>query len=459
MSAVGSNILQLVLLLAPLGSAGQPTDLAALIDPAAYFPSRRIETGAPNMLMLASGTPRDARGEFQRAQAIRWLGDNADRLGEHHAAVYQVLVRHAREADELTADRARLALARLEGRPLPALRAAPHDSLREALDWFPADVRLVGVLDTRAPVDIPPGQPDVDLERQFQRVRASLLNALPGESREGLYGFAEAVGNCRLDRLAFGIVPAPWNTGHGQIFLRGTGRFHHARLAAYLRQQVGRDVLFVQRTGLRGEPITLVGPKNQPPACALVRDEDVILAGYVMTVGDSTALIDQMLAVRDGGRPGVRGGPLAEDLHNLARGQRGLFRGRLPGYMVADLARSPLGARPYRLAADVLAAPGGGAGLELRLRATFDSEADARRFADGLRSELRQAVEALKELPLVIQLAGVAAVRQAVEQVEVRADGPAVAVRVQVSAATLKALLGLLEMAPAAYGTSGGPHG
>src|SRR6516164_3829283 len=130
MTPLGPAILLPLLLLGPL--AGTPTDLVAFVDPADYFASRRVEVGAGKLLELASGSPTDAKGTFQQLLAIRWLGENRDRLGEHQEAVRRALGRLAEGPDGFARDQARLALARLDGRPPPALHAAPKDSLREA---------------------------------------------------------------------------------------------------------------------------------------------------------------------------------------------------------------------------------------------------------------------------------------------------------------------------------------
>jgi hypothetical protein len=173
------------------------------------------------------------------------------------------------------------------------------------------------------------------------------------------------------------------------------------------------------------------------------------VTGYASEFVSCARLAEEVLAVRAGGRPSLLTGPLGKTLRDLPPNARGLVRGELPRDAYGGIARSSIGAAPRQVAVDLLAPPAVGTGFDLRLRGTFDSDADARQFAEGARGEVRQVVDALKELPLLLQIGGIATVRKAVEEIEVKADGPAVTVNASVSAQTLKALLGLLEASSA----------
>jgi hypothetical protein len=445
MGALGPTILLPLLLLGPL--AGTPIDLLALVDPADYFASRRIEVGAGSLRELASGSPADAKGLFQQLLAIRWLGENKDRLGEHREAVRRALDRLAQGPDGFARDQARVALARLDGRPPPALHAAPKDSLREALAWFPQDVSLVGVLDTRAPAgQQPAGRPDPELDRLARRLPPRVMSTMPPEAREELYRMGEAVGNFRLDRFAIGFALDPEGSGHGRIFLRGTGRMDHQRLAAYFREKIGLG-LVAEKKGLRGEAITVLNQENSPPAVALIGDSDLLMAGYMSDAIDSAALMDKALAVRDGGRPGLLTGPLGKTLGDVPPGACGLVRGVLPREWVVSLVRSPIGAAPRQVALDLVLPAAADAALDLRARGTFDDEAGARKFADALRGEVKQVADILKEQPLPVQLLGLATIRKTVDGIAIKADGSTATGQVGVSAATLRTLLTIVERA------------
>jgi hypothetical protein len=445
MASLGPNIILLAMLLGPV--TGTPAELTALVDPADYFASRRINVGVASLLELASASPTDAKGTFQQLLAIRWLGENRDRHGEHQEAVRRALDRLARGPDGFARDQAQLALARIDGRPTPVLHAAPKDSLREALAWFPQGVSLAVALDARPPAgQRPDAQPDPDLERRVRHMPPLLLKGMPGQFREELYGMGEAVGNFRLDRFALGFAPDAEGSDKGRMFVRGTGRMDHKRLAAFFRDKAGRDSV-VEKKGLRGEAITVLHQENNPPAVVLVGDSDVIITGYVGDSVNSAGLAEEVLAVREGGRPGLLAGPLGKTLRDLPPDVRGVLRGTLPREWAVPLARSSFGAAPQQVAVDLLFPGTSQAALDIRGRGTFDSEADAAKFAAALHGEVKQVAEALKEQPLPLQLGGVATIRKTVEAIEVKADGPAVTAKATVPAATLRALLGLAEMA------------
>jgi hypothetical protein len=463
MEAFGILAIELMFLFACVTSGGIQTDLLSFIDPADYFASRRVDLRAGNMLELASASPTDAQSAVRQLLAVRWLGENKDRLGEHQEAVRQSLVRLARGPDGFAADYAQTALARIDGKPVPVPRAAPNDALREALEWFPKDVSLAMVLDTRPPPGgRPVAAPDPELGRHFQRVAALYLKmGMPGDAQEALYRFAESVGDWRLDRLAIGFALDPGASGNGgRVYFRGTGRMDHKRLAAYLRENLGRDALFVEKKGQWGESITTVAPRESPPAMALIGESDVILAGYTSDPVNCALLLEDMLAVRDGARPSLLTGPMGKSLRDVSPDARGLVRGTVPRDLVAAIARSPIGVAPDQMAIDLLSpssaplSPGSGqrgreeavhSGLDLRFRGTLDNEAEARRFAEGLRVEIKQVIEALKELSHSSQLAGLATLCKGLEKIEVGSDGAVATARVPVSAETLQALLGLVE--------------
>jgi hypothetical protein len=444
MGAIGILLLELMVVFACVAS-GTPTDLLSLIEPADYFASRRLELGARNLLELASGNPSDAKGEVRQLLATRWLGENKDRLGEHQEAVHQALARLARGPDGIAADYARIALARIDGKPLPVPPAAPKDGLREALEWFPKDVSLAVVLDARAPPAERPAGPDPELLRRFQGALALFLKMMPGEGREELYRIAEGVGNLRLDRLAIGMALDPEASGNGRYFVRGTGRMDHKRVAAYFREAFGRDSGFAEKKGLRGEIVTTFAPRDTPPALALIGDSDFLLAWYTNNSIGCAKLLEELLVVRDGGRPSLLAGPLGKTLRDISPRARGLVRGEVPREMIAAIARSPIGVAPEQMSLDLLSPGPAYADLDLRFRGTFANEADARQFARGLRTEVKQVGEALKDLSSPAQLAGIASLRKELERIEVESDGSVATVKVPVAAETLKVLLGLVE--------------
>ena len=93
---------------------------------------------------------------------------------------------------------------------------------------------------------------------------------------------------------------------------------------------------------------------EQPPAFALVGDSEVIMAGYLPDAANCGKLVEEVLAVRAGGRPSLLTGPLGKTLRDVPVNARGLIRGDLPREWVALIARSSIGVSPHQLAVDLL---------------------------------------------------------------------------------------------------------
>lgn len=441
-----AQVLVMALFLSPSAGAGIQPDLVSVIDPAEYFFSRRVEGGAKNMLEAATKAPTNPQGSLTQLLAIRWLGEHKARLGDSKEAVHTALQKLADGPEGSARDYAQLALARIDDKPFPVLHTIPKEGVRPGLEWFPNDVNLAGVIDVRPPAGQKSAKRDDELEKQFKRLQTQLMKMMPEEAKEEFYKFAESVGNIRVDRVASGYAPDPSDPRKGRAFVRFTGRADHKALAAFIKEKAGNDAKGDEKKGPKGEPITIISFQH-PPAFALIGDTDVIMAGYTGDFVNSVGLVEQVLAVRAGSQPSVFKGPLAKALENVPAGVSGIGRGFVLQELQDEINRSPVGVSPQQVAADLFNRNTEGKGVELRVRGTFGNEADAKKFAEGIKDLIGKGIEALKNVPPFIKPEVVAAIKKTMEEIEIKTDGMDVISKTEVSMDTQQKLLDLLEAA------------
>jgi hypothetical protein len=265
------GILGLFLLV--LGSGGAANDLVSWIDADDYFKTRGVEVTAARMREVAARELAvEALAPVNRLLAIRWLGENAEAVKNDRQA-RRVLERiaagdRARDPQGFARDYARRALARLDGKPDP-VPTVPDDSLRaDALAWFPEKAVLVGGFDFRPP-------PGLDLPAD-PSLRALLAGSLSDRARKELYALAEVLGNVRVDRISFALMPPPKEC-KARAFIRITGLLERKRLLDFIRAD-RPEARVKQEQGPRGELITLISTGPEGPAAALVGDTDLLIA-------------------------------------------------------------------------------------------------------------------------------------------------------------------------------------
>src|SRR5262245_42811620 len=143
-----SGFVVLGLLLGP-ASGALPSDLVSLLNAEAYFQNNNIPVQADKLIELAAKAPADNKGRIGQLLAIRWLEENAGKLGGQKQAAQAALHKLATGPQGFARDYAARALARIDGKPAPVLHPAPKDSLRQALEWFPEDMALVAAMELR----------------------------------------------------------------------------------------------------------------------------------------------------------------------------------------------------------------------------------------------------------------------------------------------------------------------
>jgi hypothetical protein len=305
------------------GPFGTTQDLLGLVDPEDYFQTRHITTAPSTMEKLAQSRPGDARSEVAQLLAIRWLGDHRIRAARQ---TLQQLAHPEPAEDPHGSVRAyaRRALAQIEG-AASGLKAAPWQSLRETLRWFPAEVTLVGAFDLSVPwarKTFPP-RPLGDLVRLDRQ-----------SSEGGLSEFLDRVGDLQLRRVAFACYPSKKVHGGTAVLARVTGQGDRERLARYVAESMETPPIRdeVASDGVR----VTVFANGCSSVVALVGDEDFLLAS---DKDAQTALqaLDRMLEVRVGRSASVLRGPLETDLRGVPGDSHGLVVGQLPDEVTREL--------------------------------------------------------------------------------------------------------------------------
>ena len=291
-----ASISELLLLLLASG-ANATWDLVSLIDAQEYFKVRDVEVNVQRMMELAGKDAANGKASIAQLLALRWLGEHPS-TGKNTKAVREVLEQVAarykgKDAQGFASEYALRALARLDGKAIP-LRRMPESSLRaDALAWFPATSTIFGVVDLRTPQGVE-GTEDDSLKRLF-------FAAVPERERKEMYKFADEVGNFRLERVSFAVVPDSADDQRTRLYLRITGRGSRKHLGDYLRKNVGLAEV-KQEKDPGGVPLALIDFKGEGPAMGLVGDTDFLIAGFPASRerAKQFQVLQEVLEVRQG---------------------------------------------------------------------------------------------------------------------------------------------------------------
>jgi hypothetical protein len=389
-----------LLLVGLSGGAGMPSDLLSLIDPESYFRSRQVPVTVEKMLELAGKQPTDAKGRVARLLALRMLGEDPAEVKNEKAAIVKALepIANGKEGDDahgFARAYARQTLRRLGVKADSGEPDAAHPKLIDGFTWFPEKVTFVaGGVQPR----------DKTGDRKPNALRDFLKKNMPAQAVEEMYKFAEAVGNVRIDRIAFGFAPDPKQQHQARIFVRITGAADHKALAAYLRKNLPSEATVKDDKGPGGELLALINMGKFAPAMALVGDTDFLLAAHEGPRGpggeqaNHLEVIDQILKVRAGGQANALKGPLADELKKIAPEAAGLLLGEVPLEVRQTLLLAgPVQAVPERIRAEVKRGSKGS--LDISFSGTFGNANEAKSFADNMSMLTKQAIEALKKPP------------------------------------------------------------
>jgi hypothetical protein len=420
----GIGFIEILVLLA--GGFGSPThDLVSLIRAEDYFKSRNVALGAKEMVKRATAEPDSGKAQIQQLLAIRWLGKHPDEARKDNARTALEAIAAGKKAQDKQGFArlyARQALARLDGKPIPAAAPARPGGLKEAISWFPADTTIV------AAVELSPPRATVE---DGKNPLLELLSRLRPQEREELYKGAEALGNVRLDRFAMGFTPDAKGDIE-KIRLRFTGSADPERMAA-LVGKVNPGVVRKQEKGPKGEPIVLLGGQR-PPAMALVSDTDFIMAGYEKNQGNHPAIVSEMLKVRAGKAAAVQTGALGNLLKDLPRNVRSFLAAELSDKMREQMQRDlrALPSLPQRVLAHVTRgdpADATKAGLHIIVEGTFKDATEAKNFAEAAQGLKQQGLKVLENPPPQAPRAPrelIRSAQQALKGLTIKPKGPAV---------------------------------
>jgi hypothetical protein len=431
-----ASFTELLLLLA-LG--GMPvSDVASLLEPAAYLKAHGVEPKAERLAELAAGPAKDGKGQMTQLQAIRWLGGHPAEAKRAGALDALRAVAEGKEGDDaygLARAHAAVAVARIEGKPLPAGRAPPAGGCREMLSWFPAGATLVGAADVQA----------VSRERPLDPDAVAALLARPAANEremKPIYDFVNAVGDLRLDGAGFAVQRVEDKPSATRIWVRLRVAGDLGRLGDFLKTEG------FERQELKGPgdaPFVLLTRKDESPAVAVVGKTDLLVAGFNGNHGDHAELVRALLEVRSGKGKSVLAGPLAEVLKAVPEDARALFVADGPESLQPILPpRGPLPAIPQRTVLEVV---GGWKATTVRLRATLKDEAEAAEMAKALNQWKDQGLQALKDLPREVKIPKEALDqgRSVLEGVKVESAGTTVNATVRVPPEAIRAALKALE--------------
>ncbi|MBV9123252.1 MAG: hypothetical protein JO112_07845 [Planctomycetes bacterium] len=419
-----------------LGSGHFGNDLLSVINAEDYFKARQVEVKAPDLITLAAKAPADAKTQVAQLLAIRWLGEHPEEA-KKEAKVHDTLAqiaqgKIAQDAEGFAQDYARRALARLDGQPPPRSPALPENSMTEALAWFPVQASLFGAIDLRSASEAKASD-----QAAFRDLVSQLI---PERERGLLYGFAETVGNLRLDRVAMAYAGDPVASLKSRVYLRFTGKGHRKWLGDFVRQNLTGGEIKEEKDP-QGQPLTLISSEKTAPAYALIGDTELIMAGHE---GNENALevVREVLAVRAGRTPGIAKGSFADQLKQVPSQAAGLVMGDLPPDMQREFTGGPVRVLPHQVMITLIK----GETLTLHFQGTMDKAEDAQAFADGVNQLKDKGVEALQNLPPEIKIKpdSLRLLTQTLEEVNMEAKGTTVSMTLEIEGEALKALHNLV---------------
>jgi hypothetical protein len=394
MAMVSLGLFELLILIAS-SSGGPNHDLVALIPAADYFKARNIKLDAATMLELAGKDPADGKTQLQQLVALRWLRDNPDEARKMRATrnVLDAIAagKMGQDPQRFAQTYARQVLARLDGKPLP-VEPSPEGSVsKDALAWFPAEFQFAVGIEMR-----PGGKTwEGEKETAAELVR-ELLPRMPVRERERVYEVAEAIGNVRLDRLAFGLEFDD-NGRMKRAVVRITGAGDRRRLIEALSKTNPGNPEPKESKGPKGEPITTLYKEGHGPAVAFVGANELIWGGYDKDKGNHLEVIDAVLAVRAGKAKSMVNGPLADEMKLVPDNARAALAVTLTDVMRQELSRgeSPFKAAPQKVLVYAIR----GASLSLAALAAMKDAAEAKAFAEALDGLRKQGIKALEKPP------------------------------------------------------------
>jgi hypothetical protein len=375
-----------------------PADPVSLIPARDYFQLHNIDVNVDKMAALAAKAPTDAQESVAQLLAIRWLGEHAAEV-KKTKGVRDTLQKIAegktgKDALGFAKDHARRALARIDGKE-PPVRTLSDNSVRtSALEWFPKNSSMFGALDFR-----PARAVEAEETNSLRMFVAAMTGMIHERQRKEMYGFVDKVGNIRVDRISFAVIPDKNQDRETRLYMRATGLVDRKRLAAFIQANMGKGEVKEQK-GPNDEPITIIDLKNEGPSMAIIDNTDFIVAGYPGSPrrDDHVRVIEEMLQIRAGKQPSLVKGNYAGTLKNIPAQAQGLLIGDLPEHWRGELTgrHSPFRGMPQDFNLSWIRTA---KGLEFRFTGNCASGKEAKAFVESVDHLRQEGIEGLKKLP------------------------------------------------------------
>ncbi len=324
-----------VLMLALLTGGMNDTELVAMIQPKAYFESRRIRLSIDSMIDVAIREPKDNKAQIMQLSALRYLTDEsvafkkADNYASNREAIEEIAQgKRAQDKAGFAKEYAQRMLDKLDGKKPAKTKLEPKRD--DLFAWFPADATLVAAMDLRA------GQA-ADGKDSVKE----LLKLLPDREREQMYDMVEKVGNLRLERIALAYSDGN-GKNDGRFVLRITGKGSQSGMIELFNAIDGGRLQSKEIKDDKGVPITLLEePKNRSPVIMLVGNTDLLIVATEDRVnpGKRDDLIQEVLKVRAKKKANAATGKLKDRLAKVPDKAVGFLIGDMPEGAKRALAR------------------------------------------------------------------------------------------------------------------------
>lgn len=293
------------------GGLGLPAnDIVSLVPIEGYFKSHGITASPRTMFELAAKEPADPRTQVRQLLAIRWLGENAAQTMKTegaHALLEQIAAgKKAQDAHGFARGHAAQALARIAGKPVPALALATDKSLRaDALAWFSPSMPIFSAYELR------PSRKTSGAV--LQTLRKQILDAMDEAMTDQLYSAIDIGGNFRIDRISSGMRLALKPGQPTQFCARLSGKGDPRALGEMLAY-LFKGATLEKKKGPSGEPVQVIATLHL--AVAIVGDSDALLAQD--SAGFAAGFIKEMLDVKARKLKSAREGPLGALLRGVS---------------------------------------------------------------------------------------------------------------------------------------------
>jgi hypothetical protein len=255
---------------------------------------------------------------------------------------------------------------------------------------------------------------------------ADMLNRMmrPRDKKK-FFEIVDQLGNLRMDRASFAVIPDGNSPDKTRLFARFTGKGDRKRLLDYLRKEFRelKDAAVSERKGPDGEPVTVLDNKLPGPTFAVIGDTDFLLAGYAGGRTGHLEVLEEALKVQMGKSSSLLTGPYAGTLKGISTKASGLLIGDLPEMwrQAATQGRnSPFHGfvQNFNVVLTRTAK-----GVKVRFTGGAANAKEAKGFMDGVNRVKQLALDGLKQLPPFIKIKPktLDAVRGVVKSVRVEA--------------------------------------